>query len=69
LTRCYPPGSKGRSKLKRKQNKYLTEEDKNPYVRLQPTTSKKEKEKKKKQQKQQLPKQRNPTGNARSKHK
>jgi hypothetical protein len=62
LTRCYPPGGKGRSKLKRKQNKYLTEEAKKPYGRLQPTTSIKEKEKKKKQQKQQHQKQRNPTG-------
>jgi hypothetical protein len=69
LTRCYPPGGKGGSKLKTKQNKYLTEEAKKPYGRLQPTTSKKEKEKKNKQQKQQQPKQRNPIGNARSKHK
>jgi hypothetical protein len=68
LTRCYPPGGKGGSKLKRKQNKYLTEEAKNPYGRLEPTTSKKGKEKKK-QQIQQQPKQRNLTGNARSKHK
>jgi hypothetical protein len=48
-----PSGGQRMSKLKRKQNKYLTEEAKNPYGRLQPTTSKKEKEKKKKQQKQQ----------------
>jgi hypothetical protein len=41
------------SKPKRKQNKYLTEEAKNPYGRLQPTTSKKEKEKKKKKQQKQ----------------
>jgi hypothetical protein len=34
MTRCYPPGGKGESKLKRKQNKYLREEAKNPYGRL-----------------------------------
>jgi hypothetical protein len=34
MTRCYPPGGKGESKLKIKQNKYLREEAKNPYGRL-----------------------------------
>jgi hypothetical protein len=49
-----PSGSKGRSELKIKQNKFLTEEATNPYGRLQPTTSKKKDEMKKKLQKQQL---------------
>jgi hypothetical protein len=49
-----PSGSKGRSKLEIKQNKYLTEEATHPYGRLQPTTSKKKEEMKKKQQNQQL---------------
>jgi hypothetical protein len=44
-----PSGGKGLSKLIRKQNKYLTEEAKNPYGRHQPTTSKKKEEKKQQQ--------------------
>jgi hypothetical protein len=47
---------------KTKQNKYLTEEAKNPYGRLQPTTSKKERRKEEETTKTTTAKQRNLKG-------
>jgi hypothetical protein len=69
LTRCYPPGGKGRSKLKTKQNTTNTSQKKlKPLTEnsnQQPVQRKKKRrkeEKKKKQQKQQQKQQRNPKG-------
>jgi hypothetical protein len=71
LTRCYPPGAKDDLNLKenktntsRKKLKTLTEDS-----NQQPVKRKKKRRKEEETTKTTTAKQRNPTGNARSKHK